>query len=200
MINDQLREEVQKKYKNQKIPCISVLDPVMHGLSNYFGVSIRGQPGRQHALDVEYYHRIEAMNYVISHDDEQSARDLKNVDVVLVGVSRTSKPPTSMYLANQCGISTANVPIVPDCSLSKELFTLDGPLVVGLINSVERLFQLRRHLLQMIKEDAETADVDLEQVKREVADAHQMFMRRGWPVIDVTRRSIEETAAAILQL
>ena len=200
MINDQLREEVQKKYKNQKIPFISVLDPVMHGLSNYFGVSIRGQPGRQHALDVEYYHRIEAMNYVISHDDEQSAWDLKNVDVVLVGVSRTSKPPTSMYLANQRGISTANVPIVPDCSLSKELFTLDGPLIVGLINSVERLVQLRRHLLQMIKEDAETADVDLEQVKREVADAHQMFMRRGWPVIDVTRRSIEETAAAILQL
>ena len=105
-----------------------------------------------------------------------------------------------MYLANQRGISTANVPIVPDCSLPEELFSLDGPLIVGLTNSAERLVQLRRHRLQMIKEDAETAYVDLERVKREVADARQMFTRHGWPVIDVTRRAIEETAAAILQL
>jgi regulator of PEP synthase PpsR (kinase-PPPase family) len=139
------------------------------------------------------------MTYALTHDDGQSTWNLDEADVVLVGVSRTSKTPTCMYLANR-GIKAANVPIVPNLPLPEELMQITRPLVVGLTNDPQRLVLLRRNRLNMLAQQDETDYTDLETVKEEVTKARRLFGERGWPVIDVTRRSIEETAAAILQL
>ena len=180
------------------MPCIPVLDPVIHTLASHFNVEISGRPGLQHALDAEYFKRIDAMNYALTHDDGQIGRDLNKADVVLVGVSRTSKTPTCIYLANR-GIKAANVPIVPGCPLPDELFTLSGPLIVGLTKDPARLVQLRRNRLRMISESGEETDyTDLSSVREEVALARRLCSEHDWPVIDVTRRSIEETAATIM--
>jgi regulator of PEP synthase PpsR (kinase-PPPase family) len=139
------------------------------------------------------------MDYVMGHDDGQAAQNLDQADVILVGVSRTSKTPTSNYLANR-GIKVANVPIVPGVPVPPLLGTLKGPLIVGLTNSPDRLVQLRRNRLLMLKQEQHTDYIDIDAVKREVAEARKLFTRHNWPVIDVTRRSIEETAASIIQL
>ncbi len=193
------RETLMGECARQGVPCISVLDGVMHGLADYFGTKIRGQPGRQHQLDAEYFHRIEAMNFVMSHDDGQGIGDLGDAEIILVGVSRTSKTPTSIYLANHRGIKTANVPFVPGVPLPTELFEVDTPLIVGLTTAADRLIQIRQNRILMFQQDERTAYVDPEQVKRELLEARRLFTKMRWPVIDVTRRSIEETAAAIHQ-
>lgn len=200
LIDGRVREKLMRECAKQKVPCISVLDGVMHGLADYFGTKIRGQPGRQHQLDAEYFHRIEAMNFVMSHDDGQGIADLGNAEIVLVGVSRTSKTPTSIYLANHRGIKTANVPFIPGVPLPAELFAVDTPLIVGLTTAAERLIQIRQNRILMLQQDDRIAYVDPEEVKRELMEARRLFTRKRWPVIDVTRRSIEETAAAIMQL
>ena len=147
-------------------------------------------PGRQHELDDEYFQRIDAITYVMQHDDGQQTGNLEEADVVLVGVSRTSKTPTSIYLANR-GIKAANVPIVPDQPLSEILFNLNHPLVVGLTEDPRRLVDLRRSRMRQSLGGTETAYTDIDAVRKEVADARRLFGRYGWPVIDVTRRSIE---------
>lgn len=200
LVNQDVRGELERACARLKIPCISVLDPVIQGLASYFGTKIRGRPGLQHLLDANYFHRIDAMQYALSHDDSQLARDLNIADVILVGVSRTSKTPTSMYLAHHWGIKAANVPIVPEVPLPEELFRTSGPLIVGLTASPERLVQIRRYRLLMLKQEETTTYVDMENVKQELLEARKLFAKHGWPVIDVTRRSIEETAAAIYQL
>ncbi|MBT5495567.1 MAG: kinase/pyrophosphorylase, partial [Alphaproteobacteria bacterium] len=148
-----------------------------------------------------YFDRMDAMTYTLNHDDGQSTHDLGNADIVLVGVSRTSKTPTCIYLANR-GLKAANVPIVPDMQLPPVFDTLSGdgaPLIVGLTTDPKRLVQLRRNRLRLLDHDADTDYVDPEIVRAEVATARRLFSDRNWPVIDVTRRSIEETAATILQ-
>jgi len=199
IVDDSLRATLQEACRRLNMPCIAVLDPVIRSLAMYLGAESKGQPGRQHALDAEYFHRIEAMNFVLTHDDGQSVRDIEESDVVLVGVSRTSKTPTSIYLANR-GIKASNVPIVPGCAVPRELSEAKRPLVVGLTNEPARLVHLRRNRLHMLEHEQETDYVNLEAVRREVDSARRLFAERGWPVIDVTRRSIEETAAAIMQL
>ena len=149
-------------------------------------------------MDAAYFRRIEAMDFTLAHDDGQLVHDLEEADIVVVGVSRTSKTPTSLYLANR-GYKTANVPLVPGIDPPEELFRLDRPLVVGLTTDPARLIQVRRNRVLMLKQREETDYVALEVVRKEVNDARRLFERRGWPVIDVTRRSIEETAAAVLQ-
>jgi regulator of PEP synthase PpsR (kinase-PPPase family) len=178
---------------------LGVLDPVMGLLANYLGTEVSHRPGAQHDLDARYFARIEALNYTMAHDDGQSAATLDRADVILVGVSRTSKTPTCIYLANR-GIKAANVPIVLGVALPRELEAVKGPLVIGLIASPERLIQIRRNRLLSLNEEAETDYVDLDSVRAEVAFARRLFAEKGWPVIDVTRRSIEETAAAVLAL
>lgn len=200
LIDGRVRERLMRECAKQGVPCISVLDGVMHGLANYFGTKIRGQPGRQHLLDAEYFHRIEAMNFVMSHDDGQGIGDLGNAEIILVGVSRTSKTPTSIYLANYRGIKTANVPFIPGVPLPAGLFEVDTPLIVGLTTAAERLVQIRQNRILMLQQDERIAYVDPDEVKRELMEARRLFTKMRWPVIDVTRRSIEETAAAILQL
>jgi hypothetical protein len=198
LMSEELRQRLVDGCRDLGVPCIPVLDSVIHALGAYFGVEISGKPGLQHVMDSEYFARIEAMNYTLSHDDGQSTTQLKDADVILVGVSRTSKTPTCIYLANR-GIKAANIPYVPGIPLPGELFRVQGPLVVGLTKEPSRLVQVRRQRLNLLTDDAgETDYVDLESVKHEVAEARKLFNRRGWPVIDVTRRSIEETAATIM--
>jgi len=181
------------------VPCIGVLDPVMSTLTTLLGRGIAGRPGGQHVLDAAYYKRMEAIEYTISHDDGQSLDDLETADVILVGVSRTSKTPTCTYLANR-GIKAANVPMVLGIDLPEQLATLKGPVIVGLTREPKSLSEIRRSRLRLLNEDKTTAYAQLESVAEEVGEARRLFARRGWPVIDVTRRSIEEAAATIIEL
>ena len=201
IVKEELRTDLEIGCSRLHIPCISVLDPVIHALTAFLGLASSGKSGRQHTLDADYFHRIDAMTYTLNHDDGQATQDLVNADVVLVGVSRTSKTPTCIYLANR-GLKAANVPIVPDMKLPSVFETLSGegaPLIVGLTTDPKRLVQVRRNRLRLLDHDADTDYVDPEIVRAEVATARRLFSDRNWPVIDVTRRSIEETAATILQ-
>ena len=178
------------------------LDPVIHALTAFLGLESSGQSGRQHTLDANYFDRIDAMTYTLNHDDGQSTHDLVDADIVLVGVSRTSKTPTCIYLANR-GLKAANVPVVPNIQLPEVFETLNGrsdPLIVGLTTDPKRLVQVRRNRLRLLDHNDDTDYVDPEIVRDEVATARRLFSDREWPVIDVTRRSIEETAATILQI
>jgi [pyruvate, water dikinase]-phosphate phosphotransferase / [pyruvate, water dikinase] kinase len=200
LVNENLRQPLQEGCRRLQVPAIPVLDPVIGALASFLGRESRGLPGQQHLLDAEYFARIDAMQYALAHDDGQSSWGLDDADVVLVGVSRTSKTPTCIYLANR-GIKAANVPFVPGVPLPPELAELRRPLVVGLTNDPERLIQVRRNRLSMLNQTSDRTDyTDLEAVREEVAQARRFFAERHWPVIDVTRRSIEETAAAILKL
>jgi hypothetical protein len=199
MVNQELRDFLELRCRELGQPSLAVIDPVMNLLGNYLGVEVSHRPGAQHEMDAKYFARIDALNYTMAHDDGQSAGTLDRADVVLVGVSRTSKTPTCIYLANR-GIKAANIPIVLGVALPEELYTITRPLVVGLLASPERLIQIRKNRLLSLNEDAETEYVDLDAVRAEVAFARRLFGEKGWPVIDVTRRSIEETAAAVIAL
>ena len=155
--------------------------------------------GAQHALDHDYFNRIEALNYAIGHDDGQGTQNLESADVVLVGVSRTSKTPTCIYLAHR-GVRAANVPLVPGAEPPAQLFDLKRALVVGLTVSPDRLIQIRRNRLLSLNEGRESAYIETEAVRNETVRARRMFEKQGWPVIDVTRRSVEETAAAVINI
>jgi regulator of PEP synthase PpsR (kinase-PPPase family) len=194
-----LRHLLEVRCRELGQPSVAVLDPVMTLLGNYLGAEVSHRPGAQHELDAKYFARIDALNYTMAHDDGQSAATLDLADVVLVGVSRTSKTPTCIYLANR-GVKAANIPIVLGIALPPELDLVKRPLVVGLIASPERLIQIRKNRLLSLNEETETEYVDLDSVRAEVAFARRHFTEKGWPVIDVTRRSIEETAAAVLAL
>ena len=198
LVNADLRRRLEEACLRLEVPCIPVLDPVVKALAAFMGRESAPRPGRQHEMDAAYFRRIDAMDYTLAHDDGQHAQDLEEADIVIVGVSRTSKTPTSLYLANR-GYKTANVPIVPGVPLPDELFSLKRPFVVAFTTDPSRLIQIRRNRVLMLKQREETDYVALEQVRQEVTQARQLFNRNGWPIIDVTRRSIEETAASVLQ-
>jgi [pyruvate, water dikinase]-phosphate phosphotransferase / [pyruvate, water dikinase] kinase len=199
LVDENLRSLLQDGCRRLSVPAIPVLDPVIGALASHLGRQSRGLPGQQHLLDNEYFARIDAMTFALNHDDGQSTWGLNDADVVLVGVSRTSKTPTCIYLANR-GIKAANVPLVPGVPLPPEIETATRPLMVGLTNDPERLIQVRRNRLSMLHQDDTTDYTDIEAVRDEVAQARRLFSLHRWPVIDVSRRSIEETAAAILKL
>ena len=202
IVKEELRTALEIGCGRLHIPCISVLDPVIHALTAFLGLESSGKSGRQHTLDANYFDRIDAMTFTLNHDDGQSTHDLGDADIILVGVSRTSKTPTCIYLANR-GLKAANVPIVPNIKLPPVFESLNGdsgPLIVGLTTDPRRLVQVRRNRLRLLDHDADTDYVDPETVRDEVATARRLFGERDWPVIDVTRRSIEETAATILQI
>ena len=199
MVNEELRIELESRCRELGQPSVAVLDPVISLLGKYLGAEVSHRPGAQHELDEKYFARIEALNYTMAHDDGQSSATLDLAEVILVGVSRTSKTPTCIYLANR-GVKAANIPIVLGLPLPAELDFVQRPLVVGLIASPERLIQIRKNRLLSLNEETETEYVDLDSVRAEVAFARRLFAERGWAVIDVTRRSIEETAAAVLAL
>jgi regulator of PEP synthase PpsR (kinase-PPPase family) len=199
IVDDKLRNLLVSSCRDLGVTLVPVLDPVMTALAAHFGQTAKGLSGRQHIMDQEYFHRIEAMDFALSHDDGQSARNYEDADVILVGVSRSSKTPTCVYLANR-GIKAANVPIVPGCPLPTELFTVKHPMIVGLTKDPSQLVQIRKNRMQMIARDEDSDYVDLNAVRDEVVQARRLCTEHNWPVLDVTRRSIEETAASIIQL
>lgn len=199
LVNREIRRMLETRCRSLGLPAIAPLDPVNHALSSLLGQEMKARPGRQHVLDAAYFARVDAIQFTIAHDDGVAWEDWEEADIVLAGVSRSSKTPTSIYLANR-GYKTANIPIVVESPPPPALFTLKHPMVVGLTTSAERLIQVRRNRLLLLNQAPETAYVDQDSVTREVAFARRMFADNGWPVIDVTRRSIEETAAAIITL
>ena len=200
LVNEALRDQLLDGCRDLDVPCVPVLDPVIHRLAACFGVEIAGQPGLQHALDAEYFGRMDAMNFALTHDDGQIPGEIDKADVILVGVSRTSKTPTCIYLANR-GLKAANVPVVPNCPLPDGLLESKLALIVGLTKDPARLVQVRRNRLRMIAQGQDDTDyVDLESVREEIAFARKLCQKHDWPIIDVSRRSIEETAATIMNL
>jgi regulator of PEP synthase PpsR (kinase-PPPase family) len=199
LVDRSIADRLEAVCRDQGCPCLSVLEPVHTLFQSYLGIATTPRPGAQHMLNAEYFRRIDALNYTMLHDDGQMTDGLEQADVILVGISRTSKTPTSIYLANR-GIKTANVPMVPGIPLPEALAHLTKPLVVGLVASPERIVQIRQNRLLSLNASDDSTYVDKSFVADEVAQSRKIFDRHGWPVIDVTRKSIEETAAGVLDL
>ena len=199
LVNDQTRIRLEERCMALGLPIVDALDAVTNALEQQLGRQAQGRPGRQHAMDEAYFARVAAIQFTIAHDDGVLAEDWEEADIVLAGVSRSSKTPTSIYLANR-GFKVANIPIVPVSPPPQSLFALRRPLVVGLTTAPERLIQVRRNRLLSLNQAPETAYVDADVVAKEVQFARRMFADNNWPVIDVSRRSIEETAAAVIAL
>ena len=199
LIDKSIRKSLEAGCKRIGVPAVPILDQVVMTIEEIFKYDLAiDEPGRQHALSSNYFDRIGAMQYTLAHDDGQQVHNLNEAEIVLVGVSRTSKTPTSMYLANR-GIKVANVPIVPRVQLPGALVR-KGLFVVGLTTSPERLKQIRKSRLNAVGESNETEYIKEELIEEEVLRAKKLFNQHGWPSIDVTRKSIEETAAAVLDL
>jgi len=200
LLDDELMQCLEKHCRDLGLPCLSILGPVLQLLHSYLGTETSHRVGAQHVLNAEYFKRIDALNYTMLHDDGQHLEGLEEADVVLIGVSRTSKTPTSIYLANR-GVKTGNVPLVPGMAVSRQVETLTHPLIVGLFASPERIVAIRQNRLLGLKAHHDDAQyIDRKAVAEEVALSRKLCARHNWPSIDVTRRSIEETAAAVLSL
>ncbi|HEV2562054.1 MAG TPA: pyruvate, water dikinase regulatory protein [Rhizomicrobium sp.] len=199
LVNPELRRELEAQCAQIGVPCQGVLDQPIAMMRQFLGAAETHRPGGQHEVDHRYLQRIEALNYTIAHDDGQALDTLDGADVVLAGASRTSKTPTCVYLAIR-GVRAANVPVVPKLPLSPQLLAATRPLVVGLWALPDRLVQVRRNRLNTLGEVRDTTYVDVESVRAEVTATRQLFEAQGWPAIDVSRRSVEETAAAVLNL
>ena len=200
LLDEELIESLEKHCRELNLPCMSILGPVLRVFQSYLNTETTHRAGAQHMLNAEYFQRIDALNYTMMHDDGQQVEGLDNADVVLVGVSRTSKTPTSIYLANR-GIKTGNVPLVPGVALAPEVEALKRPLVVGLFASPERIVQIRENrLLGLNAHRDDDQYIDRTAVAEEVAYSRRLCTKHNWPSIDVTRRSIEETAAAVIAL
>lgn len=199
LVDPVLIDRLEEACREAGCPCLSVLAPILGLFEHYLGTSSTRRPGAQHMLNADYFKRIDALNFTMMHDDGQQPEHFDEADVVLIGVSRTSKTPTSIYLANR-GIKTANIPLVPNVPLPASVFELRHPLVVGLIASPERIVQIRQNRLLSLNADHDTPYVDRLSVADEITTSRRLFEAQKWPVIDVSRRSIEETAATILDL
>jgi [pyruvate, water dikinase]-phosphate phosphotransferase / [pyruvate, water dikinase] kinase len=199
LVDPDLSQRLEASCEASGSPCLSVLGPILTLFKSYLGQSSTPRAGAQHMLNADYFKRIDALNFSMMNDDGQLPENLDHADIVLLGVSRTSKTPTSIYLANR-GYKTANVPVVPYVPLPPALASLRRPLIVGLIASPERIIQIRQNRLLSLNAHSQTEYVDRVAVAEEIAASRRLFAEKGWPTIDVTRRSIEETAAAILDL
>ena len=199
LVDSDLSRRLEESCDASGSPCLSVLGPILTLFKSYLGQNSTPRAGAQHMLNADYFKRIDALNFSMMSDDGQLPENLEHADIVLVGVSRTSKTPTSIYLANR-GYKTANVPLVPHVPLPGGLAHLRHPLIVGLVASAERIVQIRQNRLLSLNADSQTDYVDRIAVAEEIAASRRLFAERGWPTIDVSRRSIEETAAAILDL
>ena len=200
LLEEDLIQILEDKCRELGLPCMSVLGPILRVFQSYLGAETTHRVGAQHVLNAEYFQRIEALNYTMFHDDGQHVEGLEEADVVLIGVSRTSKTPTSIYLANR-GIKTGNVPLVPGVQLALQVEALTRPLVIGLFASPERIVQIRENrLLGLNAHRDDDQYIDKSAVAEEVAYSRRLCAKHNWPSIDVTRRSIEETAAAVMKL
>jgi hypothetical protein len=200
LLEEELVGRLEVRCRELGLPCMSILGPVLRLFQSYLGTETTHRVGAQHVLNAEYFNRIDALNFTMMHDDGQNVQSLNDADVILVGVSRTSKTPTSIYLANR-GIKTGNVPLVPGIPAPPELERLTLPLVVGLYASAERIVQIRENRLLGLKAHRNDDHyIDRNAVMEEVTFSRRLCAKHHWPTIDVTRRSIEETAAAVLKL
>jgi regulator of PEP synthase PpsR (kinase-PPPase family) len=199
LMNPSLADLLEARCEELGVPCVAVLKPVIQAFESYLKMPARAVVAGQHTLDAEYFRRIEAMNFTLSHDDSQRTEDLGKADIVLVGASRTSKTPTSIYLANR-GYKTANVSLVPNIPPPPHLKELKGPFVVGLIASPERLSEIRRNRMLALNSNKFDNYVDADLIKEEMAFTKKLCSLNRWQVVDVTRKSIEETAASIIAL
>jgi regulator of PEP synthase PpsR (kinase-PPPase family) len=200
LLQENLAVRLEEKCRELGLPCLSILGPVLHLFQSYLGAESTHKVGAQHTLNAEYFRRIDALNYTMMHDDGQLADDLEEADAVLIGISRTSKTPTSIYLANR-GVRTANIPLVPGVPLPPSVEALKRPLVVGLYATPERIVQIRQNrMLGLRAHRDDDKYIDQQSVTEEISASRRLCARHNWPAIDVTRRSIEETAAAVIAL
>ena len=197
--NRELSEELERRCAELKIPCLAVLQPIMQVLENYLGAPRTPTVAGQHVLDADYFRRIDALNFTMAHDDGHLPEDLNDADIIVLGISRTSKTPTSIYLA-QRGFKTANVPLVPSIPMQERLTKPHSAFVVCLVASPDRIAEVRRHRAMMLGDRNLGDYVDRDRISAEIAYSRKICAQNGWPVIDVTRRSVEESAAQILKL
>ena len=199
LLDSVMRATLEQACRDLRVPAVSALDPVMQALSRHFQQQAKTDIGKQHVMDESYYSRIDAMHFAMQHDDGQSMDTMDGADIILVGVSRTSKTPTCMYLANR-GYRVANIPLVPGQTVPDHLLVATRPLFVGLTREPKSLSDIRQSRLRIMKDDRGDSYADVDNIREEIAESRRLFARQNWPVIDVTRRSIEETAASIIQL
>lgn len=199
LLDNAMRARLENNCRELRMPAVSALDPVMLALGRAFKQQAKTDIGKQHVMDEGYFSRIDAMHFAMQHDDGQSMETLESADIVLVGVSRTSKTPTCMYLANR-GFRVGNIPLVPGQTVPDYVLAATKALFVGLTREPKSLSDIRQSRLRLMKDDRSEQYADVDIVREELADSRRLFTRMGWPVIDVTRRSIEETAATIIQL
>ena len=198
LVNPERRLILEEKCAELNIPAVSILDPALASLGRYLGAPMSSEIGAQRTMDKEYFSRIGALDFAMAHDDGQNIEGLKSADIVLLGISRTSKTPTCIYLANR-GLKAGNIPLVPGAPAPEILSTYKKPLIVGLISTPDRIVEIRRQRINSLGQGT-TNYVDKNKVREEMMTAKRMFTRNRWPVVDVSRRSIEETAARIINI
>ena len=199
VVNSKLAKFLAEEANKKKIPCFGVLGDLILNFSKILNQKATHQPSAQHVLDDDYYKRIEAIQFTMNHDDGNSTEDIKESDIILIGVSRTSKTPTSIYLANK-GLKTSNIPLVNEMNIPSDVINSNTLCVVGLVTEAERLFDIRRNRLNSLKENEASDYTNLEKIRDEVDQSKKIFKKNKWPVIDVTRKSVEETAASIIKI
>ena len=199
IVNRDLTAELERRCRDLKVPCLHVLEPIMKVFESYLGAPQTPIVAGQHVLDAEYFQRIDALNFSMVHDDGQLPADLNMADIIILGISRTSKTPTSIYLA-QRGYKTTNLPLVPNIPLPEALTEPHAAFIVGLVASAERIAEIRRNRVRYLADRNLDDYVDRDHIAQEIAYSRRLCAKHGWPIIDVSRRSIEETAAQILRL
>ncbi|MDX2205460.1 MAG: pyruvate, water dikinase regulatory protein [Hyphomicrobiaceae bacterium] len=199
VVNRELIDEIERRCRALKVPSLHVLQPIMGIFESYLGAPQTPVVAGQHIVDADYFRRIDALNFTMAHDDGQLPQDLNTADIIILGISRTSKTPTSVYLA-QRGYKTANLPLVPSIELPRPLTEPHSAFVVGLVASPERIAEIRRNRVQVLGDRNLDEYTDRTQIANEIAYSRRLCSRHGWPVIDVTRKSVEETAATIISL
>ena len=199
VVNSKLAKFLAEESNKVGIPCFGVLGDLILNFSKILNQKATHKPSGQHVLDEEYYKRIEAIQFTMNHDDGNQTENILESDIVLVGVSRTSKTPTSIYLANK-GLKTSNIPLVNEMSIPKDVISAKNLCIVGLVTEAERLFDIRRNRLNTLKENEASDYTNLEKIKTEVEESKKIFKKNKWPTIDVTRKSVEETAASIIKI
>ncbi|MDC3005319.1 kinase/pyrophosphorylase [Candidatus Pelagibacter sp.] len=199
VVNSKLAKFLAEKANEKNIPCFGVLGDLILNFSKILNEKATHLPSAQHVLDEDYYKRIEAIQFTMNHDDGNNTENILESDIVLVGVSRTSKTPTSIYLANK-GLKTSNIPLVNDMSIPNDIMKSKTLCVIGLTTEAERLYDIRRNRLSSLKENEASDYTNLEKIRLEVEESKKMFKKNKWPTIDVTRKSVEETAASIIKI
>ena len=200
IVNSKLAKFLADQSIKKNIPCFGVLGDLILNFSKILNQKATHEPSGQHALNKEYYDRIEAIQFTMNHDDGNQTDDIEKSDIILLGVSRTSKTPTSIYLANR-GYKTSNIPIVNDKSIPEKILNKNFKLcVVGLIFEAERLYDVRKNRLSSLKENENTDYVNIDKIIKEIENSKKLFKKNQWPTIDVTRKSVEETAASIIKI